>query len=844
MKILTYFSSFLGILPTIILSENSDLICNEEICRFTLEIREQLTSTAKFGNQRLPIEFDENGKIKLSTNRFYTEETGEIYLASNFLKEPVENRLSIDQIQNLSTANFTEIVYGAGENQENGSSKTVITINGQFPGPKIVVPENSKVAITVVNKMVERSTSMHWHGLSMENAWYYDGSPISQCPIIAGSSFTYRFLAKPRGVQWYHAHLAGQSIEGLFGLFVVVPEKHEIEGSGNQNFELIDIIDSNLDLQHVKPIMISEYDRLSSSAWINEFQYLGSGTRSSTEDVHHRLFRADGTEVNAIKYDTTLINGRGRADHDKDNVPYEVIFHDDVSESSTKIQKLSKNLLVVLNAGSDWGQEFSVDGHQLEIIEIDGAPITPAIFDFLHISPGERYVIRLKKLTNMTDNNQKKFMIRVEPTGFYSYKNLEGKASDKWLEGMRSGLPWGDQLMEYVGGPNGENGLRKLTQKEKRQKAAFMVYSYEEDTIENRISAQIFANQFTRETYLQFDTSLERCQIQKLMSSDKMPCKILGCNFNNYGTESGGIRPNFQCYRTSDLQAVRDSERADYSDIFKQIISNNYQSLTQSFGIGGNMNGKRFKKPLPPFTQFGSKPKTCDPNEAPGFGRYCQDISNQKYNSKKLFLLHATGTKGYLKYDPHHNFHIHGHKMRILAQGSQKQDKNTGFLLPPDNSEIIQIKQETSFGRQNFVVTSVKFNETFVKDPSENGLFSRINPNGIFRDVVTVPNLGWVLFEVDFNNKGLFHAHCHMMSHSMEGIGMIFKVGNEIPFPPPVVNFPKCGDFLPGTENEDFEKFLSYKEEFPRKTEEKLVCERDGKKNFDGNMKFFASFFN
>ena len=41
---------------------------------------------------------------------------------------------------------------------------------------------------------------------------------------------------------------------------------------------------------------------------------------------------------------------------------------------------------------------------------------------------------------------------------------------------------------------------------------------------------------------------------------------------------------------------------------------------------------------------------------------------------------------------------------------------------------------------------------------------------------MTVPNLGWVLVEVNFKNPGLFHAHCHMMSHSMEGMGMILRV--------------------------------------------------------------------
>ena len=56
--------------------------------------------------------------------------------------------------------------------------------------------------ITVRNNIPEdwpstsNGISIHWHGFSMRNFSWYDGtSYVAQCPIPRGSSFTYRFQA-------------------------------------------------------------------------------------------------------------------------------------------------------------------------------------------------------------------------------------------------------------------------------------------------------------------------------------------------------------------------------------------------------------------------------------------------------------------------------------------------------------------------------------------------------------------------------------------------------------------------------------------------------------------------
>ncbi len=60
------------------------------------------------------------------------------------------------------------------------------------------------VAITLHNKL-EESTSVHWHGMRVDNAM--DGvTGLTQEPVEPGESFVYRLTPKDAGTYWAHAH--------------------------------------------------------------------------------------------------------------------------------------------------------------------------------------------------------------------------------------------------------------------------------------------------------------------------------------------------------------------------------------------------------------------------------------------------------------------------------------------------------------------------------------------------------------------------------------------------------------------------------------------------------------
>ena len=62
--------------------------------------------------------------------------------------------------------------------------------NGSIPGPTLKVRQGSEVIVHVTNEG-DLDTTVHWHGLRLENK--YDGVPHeTQTPIRVGGDFTYR----------------------------------------------------------------------------------------------------------------------------------------------------------------------------------------------------------------------------------------------------------------------------------------------------------------------------------------------------------------------------------------------------------------------------------------------------------------------------------------------------------------------------------------------------------------------------------------------------------------------------------------------------------------------------
>jgi FtsP/CotA-like multicopper oxidase with cupredoxin domain len=89
--------------------------------------------------------------------------------------------------------------------------------NGSIPGPTLKVDQGAEIIVHVTNQG-DLDTTVHWHGLRLENK--YDGVPHeTQAPIPVGGGFTYRIQFPDAGLYWYHPHIREDYTQelGLWG---------------------------------------------------------------------------------------------------------------------------------------------------------------------------------------------------------------------------------------------------------------------------------------------------------------------------------------------------------------------------------------------------------------------------------------------------------------------------------------------------------------------------------------------------------------------------------------------------------------------------------------------------
>jgi FtsP/CotA-like multicopper oxidase with cupredoxin domain len=92
-----------------------------------------------------------------------------------------------------------------------------------FSMPELRIIQGQRVRIRVTNNL-EVDTSVHWHGIRLNNAM--DGvTGLTQAPIKPNESFIYDFVAPDAGSYWFHSHHNSleQIAKGLYGALIVEP---------------------------------------------------------------------------------------------------------------------------------------------------------------------------------------------------------------------------------------------------------------------------------------------------------------------------------------------------------------------------------------------------------------------------------------------------------------------------------------------------------------------------------------------------------------------------------------------------------------------------------------------
>ncbi|WP_185284414.1 multicopper oxidase domain-containing protein, partial [Chryseobacterium indologenes] len=182
--------------------------------------------------------------------------------------------------------------------------------------PTLTFTEGDTAEIVVHNQLKE-STSLHWHGVFLPNK--EDGVPwLTQKPIKAGTTYTYRFPIIQHGTHWYHSHSGLQEQIGMYGSFVM--KKRNDDKTFRKGID---------DLPTV-PIILSEWTNLNPDN-INRMLHNANdwaaikknATQSYAEAIREGHFKTKLTnewkrmlamDVSDVYYDKILINGNHTTD--------------------------------------------------------------------------------------------------------------------------------------------------------------------------------------------------------------------------------------------------------------------------------------------------------------------------------------------------------------------------------------------------------------------------------------------------------------------------------------------------------------------------------------------------
>ncbi|KAJ2924925.1 hypothetical protein H1R20_g12184, partial [Candolleomyces eurysporus] len=229
-----------------------------------------------------------------------------------------------------------------------GFERPVTVVNGFTPAPLIKANTGDLLQINVVNNLTDPSmfhgTSIHWHGMYQRTTNWADGAAgVNQCPISPGESFLYRFsTAGQAGTYWYHSHYRTQYCDGLRGPLVIYDPNDPAAG-------MYDIDDENT------IITLSDWYHLQSPS-------------------------ITGVAAN----DATLINGQGRYPGGPQ-----------VDLAVINVVQGKRYRFRIISMSCDPNYIFSVDGHELTIIEADGQNTQPYTVDSIQILAGQRYSVVL-----------------------------------------------------------------------------------------------------------------------------------------------------------------------------------------------------------------------------------------------------------------------------------------------------------------------------------------------------------------------------------------------------------------------------------------------------------------
>ncbi|KAI3896072.1 hypothetical protein MKX03_005891 [Papaver bracteatum] len=230
-------------------------------------------------------------------------------------------------------------------------TKSIVTVNGQFPGPPIFAREGDRVVVKVVNH-VQNNITIHWHGIRQLRSGWSDGPAyVTQCPIQTGQSYTYNFtITGQRGTLFWHAHISWLRAT-LYGPIIILPKPNVPYPFAKPYKEV--------------PMIFGEWFKADTEAIINQALQTGGGPNVSDAYTINGL---PGPLYNCSAKDTFKL----------------------------KVKPGKTYLLRLVNAALNDELFFRIANHTLTVVDADAVYVKPFETDTILITPGQTTNVLLK----------------------------------------------------------------------------------------------------------------------------------------------------------------------------------------------------------------------------------------------------------------------------------------------------------------------------------------------------------------------------------------------------------------------------------------------------------------
>ncbi len=525
-----------------------------------------------------------------------------------------------------------------------GKTKRAIAVNGQIPMPPLTFTEGDTAEI-VVHNLLKEGTTLHWHGLYLDNQ--YDGvANLTQKPIPPGGTYTYRFPIKQSGTHWYHSHFMLQEQLGMYGSMTLLSRKElDIPTIPVVLSEWSDVKPQEI---HRRLYAASDWFAIEKGTTQSYSEAIASGHLSTK--LKNEWKRMNSMDVSDVYYDKFLVNG---------------------SPEKTYGQFIAgdKVRLRIANGGASSYFWLTYAGGKITVVANDGNDVDPVEVDRLIVGVSETYDV----IVTIPENKQYEFLVTPEDRTKHAsiWLGSGTKVAAAKLPRLKyfAGMKMMNNMMDMKGNVVEMQGMTMHNQEMDMNTVMYPEITGPEGSKDSPMMNMI-ENNYDK---AMGDSSKSTSDMKMKMPAKEMdPNMKMGDNKMNGGMQMDHSKMNHSNMQMTDGKMSMMDMDAGQSD----IVTLNYGMLRAPE-----------KTTLPP-----GELRTLKFDLTGNMDRYVWTLNNKTISESDRILIHKGENLRIILFNNsmmRHPMHLHGHDFRLLnGQDEYAPLKNVVDIMPMERDTI------------------------------------------------------------------------------------------------------------------------------------------------------------